>query len=497
MATQTSLFEAMPLELHFKVLSHLSSPEDVLSTMHASPAVLKAIAIGRERVYVSVLEAALAPEVFRELLAIVYAPDHNKCSHVPPPSQETNDASIQEWRAWERRVRSFLKRHARGAVYPTPDPHVDINKFKTAIKFMVRLYFCLSKFVNFYQTFVRSIAGQLLRLQRGLLRHELCCRLIGLPSKALSCNEVFFYQLVDATPLSSNDAGHPKLWFDCPFRKLLPIDELEEINCASFYLRGLYQMYHSEVRQELQNELQILTLSRGDGKLDKDGSEKKKETVDEWMSLSKDPMINSDPWTDISARNWTDIISQLGLVFLDRFTKSTLADRRVLIRDTLATWDYEELPTFHCTFRLENHPRGSQMVGGAYCNLMVRTSIIRDLHHRFGRDRTMDRLRVLGWAFFDDPSRLGPPGLPNDANSSTIRAWLRKEKMCQSFWPSAQPRIPDTVLGTFISKNDWEDTVMAKYACKDHYEDYHAMALFVAGIRAVSDLNSTQLPAFD
>lgn len=72
-----SPFEAMPLELHVIVLRHLSGPEDVLSTIRASPAALHALQTGRERIYVAVIQTRLAPEVFREFLAILNAPDHD------------------------------------------------------------------------------------------------------------------------------------------------------------------------------------------------------------------------------------------------------------------------------------------------------------------------------------------------------------------------------------------------------------------------------------
>lgn len=77
MAHQTSPFEALPLELLVNVLSNMSTPEDVLATIKASPAALSAFMTGPERIYAVVLEACLAPEIFRELLAIVNAPDHN------------------------------------------------------------------------------------------------------------------------------------------------------------------------------------------------------------------------------------------------------------------------------------------------------------------------------------------------------------------------------------------------------------------------------------
>lgn len=76
MAQEDSPFESMPLELHFNVLRHMSAPEDVLATIKSSPAALSAVQTGREQIYANVLETCLAPEIFREFVAVVIANDH-------------------------------------------------------------------------------------------------------------------------------------------------------------------------------------------------------------------------------------------------------------------------------------------------------------------------------------------------------------------------------------------------------------------------------------
>lgn len=77
MAHQAGTFEAMPAELHIIVLSNMATPEDARATIQASPAALRAFLTGPERIYAMALETCLAPEIFRELLAILNAPDHN------------------------------------------------------------------------------------------------------------------------------------------------------------------------------------------------------------------------------------------------------------------------------------------------------------------------------------------------------------------------------------------------------------------------------------
>ncbi|KAL2285935.1 hypothetical protein FJTKL_07427 [Diaporthe vaccinii] len=77
------------------MLGHVLSPEDVLSTIRASPSALNALFSGREQVYASVIETALAPEVFRGLLSIVNAPDHKKCPFVGSPDG-VHDSNLGE-----------------------------------------------------------------------------------------------------------------------------------------------------------------------------------------------------------------------------------------------------------------------------------------------------------------------------------------------------------------------------------------------------------------
>lgn len=89
MAHHRSTFEAMPAELHVIVLKNMSTLDDVRTTIRASPAALNAFMTGPERIYSAVLETCLAPEIYRELLAIVNASDHNTWLATPllPPSQ--------------------------------------------------------------------------------------------------------------------------------------------------------------------------------------------------------------------------------------------------------------------------------------------------------------------------------------------------------------------------------------------------------------------------
>ncbi|POS77683.1 hypothetical protein DHEL01_v203938 [Diaporthe helianthi] len=276
-AQNVSHFEAVPLELHFKVLSLMSGPEDVLSTIRASPAVLRALQTGRERIYMAVLQTRLAPEVFREFLAILNAPDHNTGPSVGPlQTDEESEEHLEDWLAWHWEASQFLRSHAWGAIYPAPSLKQNPTEFKSHTRFMIRLYFCLSRLVNSFLPVARSTLNgtrinlpptrqpisewppladiELLRLQRGLLRHELCCRLIGIPSIAAHCGPRVYEGVSDSQPAGRDFLG--------PLIPLLPVDEREEVICASEFAKCPY----SSLRSAWYEDLEEAILSRGRGR---------------------------------------------------------------------------------------------------------------------------------------------------------------------------------------------------------------------------------------
>lgn len=323
----------------------------------------------------------------------------------------------------------------------------------------------------------------------------MCCRLIGLLSQDLSINKDFIDQLADDL-VKPQHPGHRELWWLHPFHDLLPIDELEEISCASTYLIGLFQMYLGDIRAELLNRLLVLAQGNGNQALYEDGTDEEMETVGNLLpqARSQHPMLRFNLRTEYLARNWAEIMSQLGLVFLDRMTKSTAADQRDLMRNTFTTCHGLYAPEFQ---RLSSFDRRFNNRHGPYCSPMTKSFIINRLDiDGIDADKT-DCLRALGWAFFDDLSKLRSLGLQLDGNASTMRTWPTEARENNDFWPSISLKIPASSMKTFISKDDWHEKVIAKYSSKYHGNNYHAMTRFAAGIRAVVDFNSTQVPTFD
>lgn len=435
---------------------------------------------------------------------------------------------MDEWEAWEDNAYDFLERHARGAVYPIPDPKINATKFNAQIRFMIRLYFCLCKFVNFYPTFARSNAArprpvfpptngmghrvqqgqgqewppltetELLRLQRGLLRYEMFCRLIGIPSVAASCNR----RVCDAVIRVSRWSYASQCWVLNPFSDLLPIDEVEEMVCASIYVSHLYDSLRWSSLEEFYDHVLSLSQGRGDSVLDEGGSNIRK-TAKRWLSHTQRDILDFGSLETYSIFDWTESVSRLGLVFLDRVTKSTAAKRRDLMRsafnnllesydDSFLWRDWDDVVNERST------AHGFSLGLGPHCNSMIQTSSsnssITDLMNVHGGAH---RLRLLGWVFFDDRSKLRSLGIPHHATVSTMLEWLNKAENQDFNQNWYKDDVPHEVLETLFTKKEWEELVMRKYTPKDRRDDYQAMSQFVAGARAVVDFSSTQLPHLD
>lgn len=446
----------------------------------------------------------------------------------PQPAKkfhEAYDAVISEWKAWEENVYSFLQSHAHGAAYPTPSLKMGVTKFNAQIRFMVQLYFCLSKFVNFYPTFVRSNASrtrpvfppknglgqqnqqdqewpplsntELLRLQRGLLRYELFCRLVGLPSIAVSCNLDLYNAVINA----SSGSVVSQIWIFNPFSEVLPIDEVEEIICASIYVRDLYDSLRWNAIEEFQNHVLDLDHGRGDTVLDKGGNDERK-TAEHWLSQNEGLFLDFRYLRPCSVFGRIESMTRLGLVFLDRLTRSSIAEGRELMRNSLANLLSPDHPSFlwrswydvvyrRCT------AEGFSLGAGPYCNSMLQTSISSWLINKLTDMSDHHRLRRLGWVFFDDNTKLHSLGLPHHARPSEMRHWLKKPENLRLSESPLQPEMPDSVLAARFTEYEWNEQVMDKYSLKDRHGDYQAMSQFAAGARAVVDFTSTQLPHID
>lgn len=77
------VFEALPVEVLGNILRQMASPEDVYSTIRASPKALGSFDSFREAILVKVLQAHLPAEIFAEYLGLLHIPKYEDLNYVP------------------------------------------------------------------------------------------------------------------------------------------------------------------------------------------------------------------------------------------------------------------------------------------------------------------------------------------------------------------------------------------------------------------------------
>lgn len=251
---------------------------------------------------------------------------------------------------------------------------------------------------------------ELLRMQRGLLRFELCCRLIGMPSMATYPNTRVYDAVAAPRPYRIRE-----IWELNPFGHLLPVDEMEEVICASEYVHSLYSRLRSSFLDDLQEEVLDLNQSRGKD----DSNLKKSNPVEYWMSLNPFEPLKG---TYLPGRPQGEFATRLGLVFVDRVIRSTPKDRRDLMRTDFQAFGR---PEYGDRFLLDSwcdivYGRGfdpqqdpfSPFEVEPHCNDILKTCSIDPAATQLLARTYQTSLRRKGWEFFDDQFKIRSLQLP-------------------------------------------------------------------------------------
>lgn len=77
------VFEALPVEVVGNILRQMASPEDLYSTIKASPNAFSSFRCFREAILTGVLQAHLAAEIFAEFLGLLNVPKYEDLNYVP------------------------------------------------------------------------------------------------------------------------------------------------------------------------------------------------------------------------------------------------------------------------------------------------------------------------------------------------------------------------------------------------------------------------------
>lgn len=77
------VFEALPAEVLGNILRQVASPEDLYSTIRASPNAFGSFRCFREAIIIEVLQTHLPAEIFAEYLGLLHVPKYEDFNHAP------------------------------------------------------------------------------------------------------------------------------------------------------------------------------------------------------------------------------------------------------------------------------------------------------------------------------------------------------------------------------------------------------------------------------
>lgn len=77
------VFEDLPTEVLCNILRQLSSPEDLYSTIRASPIAFGSFRCFRASILIEVLQTHLPAEIFAEFLGLLHVPKYEDFNYVP------------------------------------------------------------------------------------------------------------------------------------------------------------------------------------------------------------------------------------------------------------------------------------------------------------------------------------------------------------------------------------------------------------------------------
>lgn len=370
------------------------------------------------------------------------------------------------------------------------------------------MYGTLKRFIQDYQSFVRSILpgsppplsdldpsfrrlelhlpqnwprlnkNETVRLQRGFLRYELCSRLNVIPAWI--------------TNIMDWDDGVIQ-GYDESISKYLQCWEEEEIRCVWTYVHRQYQVFFREVSAEYRCDVNRL-------------SRKARHAPDNEVTLA--PNINPEKYGCSLFERWPYNMSCLGLPMLQQFLRSDYNDQRLFLKNT----SFDRLPRLEETLFLfdENRPEDEKCRPNQFRNIPttnganpIYTPIIKALarwsstgaHSGNSLRSARNGLREIGWVFWEDPGRLMYLGWPQGA--SNIRAIITfLDHLGWDHPPNryeAQDEYPEQ--RRYVTKDDFQGELSAKYAVTP--AALGGRHFFLNRLRQISDWSSKEIsPSF-
>lgn len=375
----------------------------------------------------------------------------------------------------------------------------ELKTFKQQVQSLAVLYGTVERFTKDFKAFAFNVAkghqadlqklefsnapddlkcwpalcpGEQNRLQRGLLRYELCCRLLGSP---------FVLRKTDAI-------GDREYSNDDPYdiiKDLLPSWELQEILAVRTYVQRKYHLLHLNTQSEFLVDIQSLDkTSLGSASGIAIDTTYKQHAVPK----SKEPQCPiRTTWWDLDdimgpPGHWVDLMSRLGLPVLQSTLQSG-AERMPTLHGAMINWtkylplmcqaEPDEYEINNCSDWIfpPGHRRGPQSMqslegaNGVFFSAQDQRLQLRDNSDENLRCGTI-RLQELGWVFWEDRSRLSALHLPDDEDDESLPgchlARHFRDEIARSIRYEVEGLL-DQVEGAAITNKDWNSIIAPKY----------------------------------
>lgn len=313
--------------------------------------------------------------------------------------------------------------------------------------------------------------NEVIRLQRGFLRYELCSR-----SNAIPNWDMEFKQRDEHFAVGLGDR----------VSKLLQRWEEEEIRCVWTYVRRQYQVLVREVVAEFRCDVRRL-------------SRKARHASDNEITLA--PRLSAFD-------HWTYNMSCLGLPMLQQLLRSEFDDQRRFLKNTA----FDGLPTLEGSLSLwDGNDLGNEWGGQReFINLRTTTGATpiytpvtmvlarwstggyRELKQLIATERELEE---IGWVFWEDVRRLDYLGwLTRDTDADNIKRYLEflaYRNKPKRFEP--EDNYPEQSM--YVTREDYHGELSAKYALSSFFTGGSHLCLRT--LRDISEWSSKKIsPAF-
>lgn len=392
-----------------------------------------------------------------------------------------------------------MEEHRRCTLKTSKIPtEVEIEAFKKNVQSLVTMYGTVQRFAKDFQAFSFNVAqghqedlqklefsdppddvaqwpplspDEQVRLHRGLIRYELCCRLLGIP---------FMLRTTDISMDLDFDGDDPYY----VIKDLMPSWELQEILAIRAYVQRKYDLLHLNTQNEFLIDVQGLhNRTRDSAPAAVEDVENTENTVSENEECLS-TVTCASRWRQFGrviggSTDCVESMSRLGLLVLQYVLRSDAEDKPNL-HTTIVDWTFWR-PQRCCVGRDECvshsdwvYPQGHRR-GRASVSLTGANAVFRAVQFQKGKldwrdDESLEkgtrRLQELGWVFWEDRSRISALRLPRDEDDQRRRKYQVARHFRDDIHRQIQyeaENIIEQVGGAHVTNADWNSIIVPKY----------------------------------